>query len=303
MVPQLGPLVPIRRLRPLLVGLALALALPGVAAADHDGQPPPPNDDGNQSQEVLLDTPLEGQTNSGATVQQDEWLDCEGAPYGHTVWYYFDVPSQGRVVITVTGTSLQYPGDPFDSVIALHPEGGTVADEPMDCNDDGPNVGGSRLVIEELPPGTYFVQVGGFDYDVDGPDRGTFTIEVEYSEDLDRDDDGSNRPSDCNDDNPAIRPGVADPRNGVDDNCDGIVDPDRDSDGHSRPPLGSDCNDDNPAVKPGVADPANGVDDNCDGVVDPDRDSDGYPRPPYGNDCDDTPGSGARVYPGATDVR
>jgi Putative metal-binding motif len=294
MVPSLGPTVFLRWLRPIVIGLAVALAWPGVAAADHDGQPAPVNDDDFDAWEVELNTPVENHVNSGAGEQPQEWLDCDGSGYSHTVWYLFEVPSKGRVVITVTGASFLTPGA-FDSVIALSPWTASVDDEPITCNDDGPTVGGSRIE-RDLQPNTYYLQVGGYD-DGSGPDLGRFTITVQYTEDLDRDDDGSTRPADCNDDNPAVRPGVADPANGVDDNCDGVVDPDRDSDGHQRPPYGGDCNDNNPGVKPGVADPANGVDDNCDGVVDPDGDSDGYPRP---SDCDD---ARANVNPGATDVR
>jgi hypothetical protein len=75
---------------------------------------------------------------------------------------------------------------------------------------------------------------------------------------------------DCNDANPAIHPGATEVRNGVDDDCDGLVDEglpvDVDGDGYTT--VGGDCNDANPAIHPGATEVRNGVDDDCDGLVD-----------------------------------
>src|SRR5262249_60681566 len=48
--------------------------------------------------------------------------------------------------------------------------------------------------------------------------------------------------------NSAIHPGAAEACNGVDDNCNGIVDESFDQDGDGRSACGGDCNDANPAV-------------------------------------------------------
>jgi hypothetical protein len=81
----------------------------------------------------------------------------------------------------------------------------------------------------------------------------------------DADGDGVRRPADCNDANPGIRPGVADPPDdGVDQDCSGAdaTNLDVDRDGSPRP---QDCNDANPAIHPGAREIAgNGVDENCD---------------------------------------
>ena len=82
----------------------------------------------------------------------------------------------------------------------------------------------------------------------------------------DVDGDGISKPNDCNDENPAIRPGAVDtPDNGVDEDCSGAdaVNLDRDGDGFLRP---SDCNDADPRINSGVVDiPGNNIDEDCRG--------------------------------------
>jgi hypothetical protein len=81
----------------------------------------------------------------------------------------------------------------------------------------------------------------------------------------DADRDGVRRPADCNDANPAIRPGAVDvPDDGIDQDCSGVDATNLDADGDGSPrPL--DCNDSNAAIHPGAREiVGNAVDENCD---------------------------------------
>lgn len=100
--------------------------------------------------------------------------------------------------------------------------------------------------------------------------------------------------SDCNDASPVVFPGATESCNGLDDDCDGVVDEqnaagctlyfkDADGDGFGSAPAqcrcgpgggytastSNDCDDNNASAHPGAAETCNGFDDNCDGVVDP----------------------------------
>ena len=97
--------------------------------------------------------------------------------------------------------------------------------------------------------------------------------------------------SDCDDGNETVYPGACDGGNGIDDNCDGIIDNgfgttnyyvDADGDGYGEgselslcenPGSGyslnnTDCDDANSEINPGVSEVFNGLDDNCDGIID-----------------------------------
>ena len=108
---------------------------------------------------------------------------------------------------------------------------------------------------------------------------------------------------DCNDGNAAVHPGAAETCDGVDNDCDGIVDEgcrswyrDNDGDGYGSSvtvdsqlqPAGyvnvsGDCNDADPAVNPAAVEACDGIDNDCDGFMDEgctlwyqDNDGDGY---------------------------
>jgi Putative metal-binding motif len=80
-------------------------------------------------------------------------------------------------------------------------------------------------------------------------------------------------PGDCDDTRATVYPGAVELLNGLDDNCDGLVDEPFDADGDGYTTSGvtgnpQDCNDNDPAVHPGATEIlGNGVDDNCDGII------------------------------------
>lgn len=131
----------------------------------------------------------------------------------------------------------------------------------------------------------------------------------------DADVDGFNECDDCNDTNGSVFPGATERCNGVDDDCDGLIDEDFDNDMDTfsvcaTDPLLFDCDDNAANVNPGAPEncgpdgTGNSIDDNCNGYVDEgcnpcdpnDTDGDGVSE--CAGDCAPNDGS---VYPGAAE--
>ncbi len=104
---------------------------------------------------------------------------------------------------------------------------------------------------------------------------------------------------DCNDNNAAIKPNATEICNGVDDDCDGLVDEGFDTDNDGYTTCQGDCDDNNALRYPGAFELCNAIDDNCNGTVDEgyDADADGYRV--CDGDCND---NNAAVRPGALEV-
>jgi len=192
-------------------------------------------------------------------------------------------------------------------VIDTDPPPGTDADEDGytaedgDCNDNNADV----------HPGATEI-CNGLDDDCDGSPYDDGAVDaVAYWQDVDGDGYGdsdlekmaceqlvgwvTNR-DDCNDANPDINPKATEVCDGIDNNCDGVVDEDSasdavtwysdaDGDGHGdsgrfgtqvtacTPPSGyadnnNDCDDTNSAMYPGTVEACDGFDNDCDGDVD-----------------------------------
>ena len=121
-----------------------------------------------------------------------------------------------------------------------------------------------------------------------------------------RDGGGDPEQADCDDSNANINPGADETwYDGVDQDCLGDDDYDKDGDGYRHESSGDesvDCNDSDPDIFPGAADAwYDNVDSNCDGADDFDQDGDGVQAVPPdgpGTDCND---EDASVNPDATD--
>ncbi len=226
---------------------------------------PPPNDDRGSATPIAAGAPHVA-TSNGATIEPDEVTACGEEQYAKTVWFRYTAPAIGTAAFSAAG---------FDTLLAVYRGDSKV---PLGCNDDliEGQFGGSRWPMIQPPepavnvtPGAYLIQVGGF-YDVGfstvAARNGPLTVQVEFTPDLDLDDDGVNNERDCDETNPSIRPGVPEvPNNDVDENCDGFKAYDRDGDGVLAPPLGNDCRDDYPSIRPGAPEiRGNRIDENCD---------------------------------------
>ena len=134
---------------------------------------------------------------------------------------------------------------------------------------------------------------------------GSCTVSVEVDACVDFDGDGvTTCDGDCNDGNPYAYPGAPEILDGVDNDCDGIIDEGTaiyDDDGDGFAEVDGDCDDNDALVYPGATEIwYDGVDQDCDQASDYDQDGDGFDAAAYGGtDCLDTD---ALVYPLAVEV-
>ncbi len=154
-----------------------------------------------------------------------------------------------------------------------------------DCDDNDPF---RSPAADETPR-------NGIDEDCDGADSSPKR--------QDNDDDGHTDETDCDDADPNVHPGAADPTNGVDDDCDGQADDDAlntDADGDGVTPMDGDCADSDPTRHAGATDvPDDYIDQDCTGQDNYDVDRDGQASPVSGGtDCDDLRST---TYLGATE--
>jgi hypothetical protein len=142
------------------------------------------------------------------------------------------------------------------------------------------------------------------DDDGDGyGDPATSTLSCEQPSGYVPEDRASGENADCDDGDDGIHPGADETwYDGVDSDCSGGSDYDRDGDGHDHEAFGGeDCDDEDEAVHP-EADEVwyDGVDQDCDEHSDYDQDRDGHDDGAHGgDDCDDLDDA---VYPGADEI-
>ncbi|HLD17634.1 MAG TPA: putative metal-binding motif-containing protein [Patescibacteria group bacterium] len=238
------------------------------------------------------DNDCDGLVDEEAVDVQVLWDDDDGDGYGdNSVTSFVSCPEIGFV---------GQGGDCNDADDTIHPGAGEVSgvygcdglDHDCDGQDgahlwydwDEDGYGGTSYTIIQCPVPYWFHPAVPFEYisEVGG---------------------------DCNDNDWDINPGEEEwGGNGVDDNCDGVVDADADgvdNDADQYSEAQGDCDDDSVDIYPGAAEvPYDNVDQDCSGGDLVDVDGDGYRASVSYNggdsDCDDTD---VTVYRGAIEVQ
>jgi len=165
--------------------------------------------------------------------------------------------------------------DPNDITIAL---GDTVTWTNYDSfkhtvTEDNGEFDSEDLDTEDSFSWTFDV-AGDYSYHCGRHSSMTGVVNVEDEEPVDTDGDGVPDVDDCDPYDASVYPGAPELADGLDNDCDGVVDEgtdtfDDDGDGYSEDE--GDCNDSNSSVNPGAVEVAdNGIDDDCDGITDPD---------------------------------
>jgi len=123
----------------------------------------PSNDDRGNARPVG-DGTTDGD-NVGATLEPAEPADCDGVPFGRTVWFRYTALRAGRAIFTSSG---------IDTVLSVYRD-----DQRVGCNDDGPGESTASRVEVDVTAGDYLVQVGGI-----GPQRsadfGNLSLNVQF---------------------------------------------------------------------------------------------------------------------------
>ncbi|MCW5852542.1 MAG: hypothetical protein KIT87_20875 [Anaerolineae bacterium] len=126
--------------------------------------PVPANDNFANAAPLTLPATTRGHT-YGATKESNEPAACNGTPLDRTVWYRFTAPLTGAASVVTDGSD-------FSVILSLY-QGTQVGSLTLVGCDPYYYGTGPRLGAHVTAGETYYLQVGGYDYQ-----RGQFTLQV-----------------------------------------------------------------------------------------------------------------------------
>ncbi|MFK7929721.1 MAG: MopE-related protein [Myxococcota bacterium] len=210
----------------------------------------------------------------GGTIDlgDDFQRQCPGARFDGTELTYEDVLFTDDAVRSVTFTN-GCRAKSGNLSVQFVIEGADGFQLSVDSLDIGP--GDSADLQVYFAPEAYGAAVATLVGTTNDPDVPTIRVPLSGTVSIDQDGDDFTAVeaggTDCDDRDPNIRPGVPEVwYDGIDQDCDGASDYDKDLDGYDRMPDGSDCNDDDALVFPGSVERDNLLDDDCDDLIDED---------------------------------
>lgn len=210
----------------------------------------------NDTAAQATSAPTDGST-THSSLFRDSNLDGAGAE--DFDWFYFGASAGQSYAIETL--NLRSDGN---TSLRLYDTNGTTV---LVLNDDRAP-GDDSSLIEWVAPRTdqFFARVHhGADVGI----YGSYDLKISAQNPSDDDLDGYDTTTDCNDTDPNINPGAAEICDGIDQDCDTVVDDGFDLDGDGYTTCAGDCDDADPNANPGLPEiPSNGVDDNCNGQTD-----------------------------------
>ena len=224
---------------------------------------------------------LEGQTlagfTDGGTLDSTPFPTCPGNTTAPGVWYSYTATGGDVTATTCAATG-------FDTKISVF-SGTCAAPVCVGGNDDDCTqyAFASTVTWDSTVGETYLILVHGYQQQA-----GDFELTV-TEPNADADDDGDPDITDCNDADATIYTGAVELCDGVDQDCDGVLDNGFDVDGDGVTTCAGDCDDTNALTFPAAPEVCDGEDNDCDGalpLIEVDNDSDGVTE--CNGDCDDT---------------